>query len=45
MKNEILWIPLVEILSFATNHYAIGVHLALVCNYISHVCSCKFNIV
>ncbi len=34
-----------EILSFATSHYAIGMQLVVVCNYLGHVCNYKFNIV
>jgi hypothetical protein len=37
--------PLLEILSFATNHYAIGMQLVVVYNYLGHVCIYKFGIV
>jgi hypothetical protein len=43
-----LFIPessLLEILSFATSHYATGMQLVVVCNYLSHVCNYKFGIV
>jgi hypothetical protein len=36
---------LLEILSFATSHYAIGMQLIVVCNYLGHVCNYKFGIV
>jgi len=36
---------LLEILSFATNHYATGMQLVIVCNYFGHVCNYKFGIV
>jgi hypothetical protein len=36
---------LLEILSFATNHYAIGIRLVVICNYLNHVCNYKFGIV
>ncbi len=37
--------PQLEILSFATNHYATGMQLVIVCNYIGHVSNYKFGIV
>jgi hypothetical protein len=37
--------PLLEILSFATNHYAIGMQLVVICNYLGHVRNYKFGIV
>ncbi len=36
---------LLEILSFATSHYAIGMQLVVICNYFGHVCNYKFGIV
>ncbi len=36
---------LLEILSLATNHYAISMQLVVVCNYLGHVCNYKFGIV
>jgi hypothetical protein len=36
---------LLEILSFATNHYATGMQLIVICNYLGHVCNYKFGIV
>jgi len=36
---------LLEILSFTTNHYAIGMQLAIIYNYFNHVCNYKFGIV
>jgi len=36
---------LLEILSFATSHYATGMQLVVVCNYFGHVCNYKFGIV
>jgi hypothetical protein len=36
---------LLEILSFATSHYATGMQLVVVCNYLGHVCNYKFSIV
>jgi hypothetical protein len=38
-------IALLEILSFATNHYATGMQLVIICNYLGHVCNYKFGIV
>ncbi len=38
-------LTLLEILSFATSHYATGMQLVVVCNYLGHVCNCKFGIV
>jgi hypothetical protein len=32
-------------MSFATNHYAIGMQLVVICNYLGHVCNYKFGIV
>jgi hypothetical protein len=34
-----------EILSFAINHYATGMQLVVICNYLGHVCNYKFGIV
>jgi hypothetical protein len=36
---------LLEILSFATSHYATSMQLVVVCNYLGHVCNYKFGIV
>jgi hypothetical protein len=36
---------LLEFLSFATSHYAIGMQLIVVCNYLGHICNYKFGIV
>jgi len=36
---------LLEILSFATSHYAAGMQLIVVCNYRGHICNYKFGIV
>jgi len=36
---------LLEILSFATNHYATSMQLIVVCNYLGHICNYKFGIV
>jgi hypothetical protein len=36
---------LLEILSFATSHYAIGMQLIIVCNYFGHIYNYKFGIV
>jgi hypothetical protein len=46
-KNLWIFIPhtLLEILSFATSHYATGMQLVIVCNYFGHVCNYKFDIV
>jgi hypothetical protein len=41
----ILLDALLEILSFATSHYAIGMQLIVVYNYLGHVCNYKFGIV
>jgi len=42
----IFWGPsLLEILSFATSHYAIGMQLVIICNYLGHVYNYKFDIV
>jgi len=35
---------LLEILSFATSHYAINMQLIIVCNYVGHICNYKFGI-
>jgi hypothetical protein len=40
-----LCLALLEILSFATSHYATGMQLVIVCNYLSHVCNYEFHIV
>jgi hypothetical protein len=39
------FMSLIEILSFATNHYATNMQLVVVCNYLGHVCNYKFGIV
>jgi hypothetical protein len=36
---------LLEILSFATSHYATSMQLVVICNYLSDVCNYKFGIV
>jgi hypothetical protein len=36
---------LLEILSFATSHYATGMQLIVICNYLGHICNYKFGIV
>jgi predicted GIY-YIG superfamily endonuclease len=36
---------LLEILSFATSHYATGMQMVVVCNYLSHICNYNFSIV
>jgi hypothetical protein len=36
---------LLKILSFTTSHYATGMQLVVVCNYLGHVCNYKFGIV
>ncbi len=36
---------LLEILSFVTNHYAIGMQLVVIYNYLGHVCNYKFGII
>jgi hypothetical protein len=36
---------LLEILSFATSHYATSMQLIVICNYLGHVCNYKFGIV
>jgi hypothetical protein len=38
-------LTLLEILSFATSHYATGMQLIVVCNYLGHVYNYKFGIV
>jgi hypothetical protein len=38
-------LSLLEISSFATSHYAIGMQLIVVCNYLGHICNYKFGIV
>jgi hypothetical protein len=38
-------VALLQILSFATSHYAIVMQLDVVCNYLSHVCNYKFGII
>jgi len=38
-------LTLLEILSFTTNHYATGMQLVVICNYLGHVCNYKFDIV
>jgi hypothetical protein len=38
-------VALLEILSVATNHYATGMQLVVVCNYFGHVYNYKFGIV
>jgi hypothetical protein len=37
--------PLLEIMSFATSHYATRMQLVVVYNYLDHVCNYKFGIV
>ncbi len=37
--------PLLEILSFVTNHYVTGMQPVVICNYLGHVCNYKFGIV
>jgi hypothetical protein len=41
----LLMVSLLKILSFATSHYATGMQLVVVCNYLGHVCNYKFGIV
>ncbi len=41
----VIYISLLEILSFATNHYATGMRLVVICNYLGHVYNYKFGIV
>ncbi len=36
---------LLEILSFATSHYATSMQLVVICNNLGHVCNYKFGIV
>jgi hypothetical protein len=36
---------LLEILSFATSHYATNMQLVVICNYLGDVCNYKFSIV
>ncbi len=38
-------LTLLEILSFATNHYATGMQLVVIYNYLGHICNYKFGIV
>jgi hypothetical protein len=38
-------ISLLEIMSFASNHYAISMQLVVICNYLNHVYNNKFVIV
>jgi hypothetical protein len=38
-------LALLEILSFVTSHYAIGMQLVVICNYLGHVCNYKFRII
>ncbi len=45
LKFASMIITLLEILSFATNHYAIGMQLVVVCSYLGHVCNYNFSIV
>jgi hypothetical protein len=40
-----MWLSLLEILSFATSHYAIDMQLVVICNYFDHVYNYKFGIV
>ncbi len=42
-KTQDLSFIVVEILSFATSHYAIGMQLVMVYNYFDHVCNYKFG--
>jgi hypothetical protein len=36
---------LLEILSFATSHYATCMQHVVICNYLGHVCNYKFGII
>jgi hypothetical protein len=36
---------LLEIMSFVTSHYATGMQLIIICNYLGDVCNYKFGIV
>jgi hypothetical protein len=38
LKLYLRYITLLEILSFVTSHYATGMQLVIVCNYLGHVC-------
>jgi len=38
-------VTLLEVMSFAINHYATGMQLVVVYNYFGHVCNYKFGIV
>ncbi len=44
-EGRFLNVALLEILSFATSHYATGMQLVVICNYLGHVCNYKFGIV
>jgi hypothetical protein len=44
-EGRFLNVALLEILSFATNHYATSMPLVVICNYLNHVCNYKFGIV
>jgi len=44
-KTQDLSFTLVNFLSFAANHYAIGMQLTVICNYFDHVCNYNFGIV
>jgi EamA domain-containing membrane protein RarD len=43
--NYVGVLTLLEILPFATSHYAINMQSVVVCNYLDHVCNYKFGIV
>jgi hypothetical protein len=38
-------LPLLEILSFTTSHYATSMQFIVICNCFDHVCNYKFGIV
>jgi len=43
LPNLKVHMSLLEILSFATSRYAIGMQLIIVCNYVGHICNYKFG--
>jgi len=45
LQGENNFIALLEILSFATSHYATDMQLIVVCNYLGHIYNYKFGIV
>jgi hypothetical protein len=45
ITNKNMIETLLEILSFATNHYVTGMQLVVICNYLDVVCNYKFGIV